>query len=615
MATSLIVEIGASVARMQSDMNRITRTVDSATKRMSNMFRGVGMALIAAFSVRAIQQFTVGAIRAFAEQEAAENKLTVAMKNYGDYTEQSHRAMVEFAGGLQKITTYGDEMTIAMMANLKTYGMNEDALKEATIATMDLATAKGIDLKTASELVGKAFVGETGTLSRYGIIIKEVSDKSEKFSEVMKFIRQRFGGSAQAEIATYQGQVKQLSNAWGDLAEQLGKVATQSSQTVIPTLTRIIYRITDAINDMGKLMQIVKMGEQAALGPQAKVPTVRGLVGPFPTEPPPPSPVDRIKIDDFIKSLERQLEMMERTDREKEYSVNLDKLIGIAKKENIALTGQEVLAIKKTSDAIFDKGERIKETIKSEAVLEKYLADTYDEAAGIMKDYYDEIERGAAAVRESLLTPMEQMAKEQERLNLYLKEGGISLLQFYMAYEDVQNKYAPVQEAIIEKTKETESVARQLGMTFSSAFEDAIVRGNDLRSVLQGLYQDIIRIVAREKITTPLAGYVTRGLTALGGAIFGGGGGVVMPEAYQTGGIIGGSPGAAVPIIAHEGEGVFTPDQMRRMGGTSITIHQTIIGVDAQMRAYMVQAKEQAKAEILASMRRGGTFARAVGKA
>ena len=58
--------------------------------------------------------------------------------------------------------------------------------------------------------------------------------------------------------------------------------------------------------------------------------------------------------------------------------------------------------------------------------------------------------------------------------------------------------------------------ARELGFAFSSAFEDAIVRGDKLSKVMQGLLQDITRIIARRTITEPLGNAVSAGLTSLG---------------------------------------------------------------------------------------------------
>ena len=46
---------------------------------------------------------------------------------------------------------------------------------------------------------------------------------------------------------------------------------------------------------------------------------------------------------------------------------------------------------------------------------------------------------------------------------------------------------------------------RELGLTFSSAFEDAIVKGEKLSKVMKGLLQGIARVLARKIITEPLS--------------------------------------------------------------------------------------------------------------
>lgn len=203
--------------------------MESATKKSSismteslKQVRMQWLAIIGTLTIAAA--FAKRAVSLYAAQESAQMDLAVAMKNQGDFTRANYRELLKYAAALQKVTTYGDETAIAVMANLKSYGMNTEELKRATEATMDLATAKKMDLKAASELVGKAFVGETGTLSRYGIIIDDAAEKGEKFDKVLEQINRRFGGAAQAQIETYAGQWKQIGNWWGNIAEKAGNL-------------------------------------------------------------------------------------------------------------------------------------------------------------------------------------------------------------------------------------------------------------------------------------------------------------------------------------------------------------------------------------------------------
>ena len=60
-----------------------------------------------------------------------------------------------------------------------------------------------------------------------------------------------------------------------------------------------------------------------------------------------------------------------------------------------------------------------------------------------------------------------------------------------------------------DATEHTTDIAKELGLTFSSAFEDALVEGGKLSDVLKGLEKDIIRIMARKLVTEPIGNAVS----------------------------------------------------------------------------------------------------------
>ena len=134
-----------------------------------------------------------------------------------------------------------------------------------------------------------------------------------------------------------------------------------------------------------------------------------------------------------------------------------------------------------------------------------------------------------------------------DALNESLKAGKISTDEYKVAVEalkaqfeglpNVQKSIDDAQKNISSTVKESTSALRELGMTFTSAFEDAIFSGKGLRDVLDGLLEDIARIIIRTQILQPLFG----GL--LGGGLFGGlaKGGVIESgkvQPFASGGIV-----------------------------------------------------------------------------
>lgn len=163
------------------------------------------------------------AIDSYMEQERAENRLAMAMKNMGTYSQNAHDSLVQFANQLQETTAISDEAAIEVMALLKTFGMSDEYVRKTTLAVADLSVALGVDLQTAAKIMGKAFAGETGTLSRYGIIVDSTKVGVQKFDEVLKQVQGRFGGFAQDELSTYAGRWQHLKNRVGEAAEAVGK--------------------------------------------------------------------------------------------------------------------------------------------------------------------------------------------------------------------------------------------------------------------------------------------------------------------------------------------------------------------------------------------------------
>ena len=249
------------------------KTAHASTKTGNSLqkLKGSYLALTAAAAAFAVVassavRVATASVQAFMEEEAAQMRLAVAMGNAGTYTRQNLEMLKDYAAQLQQNTKFGDEMTLSMMANLQTYGMDIAVLKEATQASMDLAAAKGMDLVAASELVGKAFVGETGTLARYGIVLSDNIEKSDKFSAVLAIIQQRFGGSATAELETYAGQWAKIKNWWGDMAEKVGLTLLKVLEAIQFALGMVVagfYTLLEKVT--AKLSDLVSYAEKLPL--------------------------------------------------------------------------------------------------------------------------------------------------------------------------------------------------------------------------------------------------------------------------------------------------------------------------------------------------------------
>lgn len=180
----------------------------------------------------------------FGQEELAVKSLAQALANQGAASKETIKGLQEYAAELQRVSKFSDDSILSMQTQLVSYGLTGNKLKEVTKLTLDLASAKQIDLSTAANLVGKAFVGETAMLSRYGIIIDENLPLSQKFSEVLRQINDRFGGQAMAQRQTFIGQMDSIKNVFGDFLETIGSAFAPIIGKAADLLGELLARFT-----------------------------------------------------------------------------------------------------------------------------------------------------------------------------------------------------------------------------------------------------------------------------------------------------------------------------------------------------------------------------------
>ena len=155
---------------------------------------------------------------------ALEREQTLAVKKLETALGKNSKALQEQASALQQVTTFGDETIIQAQAMLAMFIKDEEQLKKATIATLDLAAAKGMDLVQAADLVGKSVGSSTNALARYGVSAEGAAGSTERLDSIVEGMTRFFGGQATAVVDTMAGSMDQMSNAVGDVGELIGEM-------------------------------------------------------------------------------------------------------------------------------------------------------------------------------------------------------------------------------------------------------------------------------------------------------------------------------------------------------------------------------------------------------
>lgn len=199
------------------------------------------------------------ASEAYKVQEKAEKALTKAAENNPYLNGEGVDRLKDYASELQKVSNYGDEATIDIMAQLASTGRTEAEIMKIMGAAADYAAAKHIDLKTAAETLNSTYSGMAGTMGRQIAEIKDLTDEELKHGDAIDLIAKKYKGFA-AEAVDSGTQAK---NAFGDFMESVGKMANpmfeglnQRAKSFWESMTEQMNKFNDKLNSLRETLWI-----------------------------------------------------------------------------------------------------------------------------------------------------------------------------------------------------------------------------------------------------------------------------------------------------------------------------------------------------------------------
>ena len=211
---------------------------------------GITAAIMAAKKyIEALKQ----ANEAYEVQEKAENALAKAAENNPYLNNESVQHLKDYAGALQEISNYGDEVAIDIMAKLASTGRTESEIMKIMGAAADYAAANHIDLSTAAETLNATYSGMAGTIGRQIADIKDLTEEQLKNGDAVDLIAQKYKGFAKEAIDGG----TQAKNAFGDFLESVGRIANptfewleQRAKSFWQSMTYQMSKFNDALEKM-----------------------------------------------------------------------------------------------------------------------------------------------------------------------------------------------------------------------------------------------------------------------------------------------------------------------------------------------------------------------------
>ena len=204
-------------------------------------------------------KLAIEGVKAAIEDEAAQLRLANALKNVTDVTDAQIKSIEEQILKTSLATGVADDELRPALQRLTVATRDVTKSQDLLKLALDISAATGKDVETVSNALAKAYEGNNGAFTRFGVGISAAQAKTLGFEGTVKQLSDTFGGAAATQANTFQGQIERLKVAFDEAKESVGAALLPTLQnllnyfinTVIPKFIEFknaaIQPVTDAI--------------------------------------------------------------------------------------------------------------------------------------------------------------------------------------------------------------------------------------------------------------------------------------------------------------------------------------------------------------------------------
>ena len=222
----------------------------------------LGKTLLAAFSARALFNYSKRAVAAFAADEKAAKSLEVQLKNTGFAF--SSPAVELYIANLQKATGVLDDQLRPAFQQLLTVTGSITLSQNALNTALNVSAATGRSLTEVTAALAKGYAGNTTSLTRLGAGLSKATLKAGDMDAILKELNDKFAGQSAARLTTYAGKMDLLAVASADAQEIIGKGLVDAIAKLADNqdLTKFNDQLTDTAENIADIVR--GLGEVAA---------------------------------------------------------------------------------------------------------------------------------------------------------------------------------------------------------------------------------------------------------------------------------------------------------------------------------------------------------------
>ena len=195
-------------------------------------------AVPAGLALAALGAVAFDAVKAFAEDEAAAQKLATTLGNVTGASDAQIASVEDFITKTSMAAAVADDQLRPALDSLIRGTGDVTKAQDLLSLALDISAGTGKDLGAVSDALSKAFNGNLGPLKKLDPALASLVENGASADEVFAALGKTFSGQASTAANTTSGKMKNLGIQMGELKESIGAAVAPLVEKLLPAFLK-----------------------------------------------------------------------------------------------------------------------------------------------------------------------------------------------------------------------------------------------------------------------------------------------------------------------------------------------------------------------------------------
>lgn len=224
----------AGIDKAITDFKRLETNGEKAAFAIKKAAVPAGLALAAIGAV------AFDAVKAFAEDDAAAQKLATTLGNVTGASDSQVKSVEDFITKTSLAAAVADDELRPALDSLVRGTGDITKAQDLLGLALDVSAGTGKDLGAVSDALSKAFNGNLGPLKKLDPALADLVASGASADEVFAAMSDTFSGQADTAAQTTQGKMKGLGIQMGELKESIGAAVAPLAEKLLPKFLEFV---------------------------------------------------------------------------------------------------------------------------------------------------------------------------------------------------------------------------------------------------------------------------------------------------------------------------------------------------------------------------------------